>query len=172
MKLRSIILIVAALLFAAGAAFASTVNASIDTSAFAGKSGSIYFQYLGTNALDSTATISNLMIDGSAIGPVKTLQVTAPDWFDFDEVFGINFGNPITYSVNFAFLGAPDLSDNNFGSTLSAWLYIPDDGYFAQQWFADFKNDGSTVVTPEPSSLLLLGPALLGIFAFRKQLFK
>jgi hypothetical protein len=193
MKLRLVLLsIIALVLGAAGSAFAdsvwslsienSTIHVYANTENFL-DSGYLYLQYSSFDGTDSTATLSNFQTDGTlgvreaGAFPGSDAQGDLPGDVVFSNVSGLNdynqgidFGSYISFDVLFKFLDPGYIGGAAGSSTFSMGLFSDAAGATPalSSAFADFNNDG-TVVTPEPSSLLLLAPGLLGLLAIRRN---
>jgi hypothetical protein len=200
MKLR-LFIIITLFLVAANAGFADTYNyepsivtlsrtnntldVSVNTAAITG-SGYIYFQYSQSGtAAPSTATIQNF--PATALGSRDTsgetngVSGTGPLPADvvFDSTQGglwsledynhaITFGSIIDFSVLFnggigPIGGSSTFYMGLYGEAEGGSPLITNDGVLFTE---DFVN------TPEPSTLLLVGPALLGVIGLRKRFSK
>jgi hypothetical protein len=71
---------------------------------------------------------------------------------EFPDLFGMTFSETVEYGTPFSV----DLEATIFGSTPDE----PGDGYFSYY----FEQQGLQVLTPEPSSILLLMPGMAGVF--------
>jgi hypothetical protein len=165
----------------------NTLNVAVDTSSIISAPGFLYFQYsqAGT-AAPSTATIQNFSTTGTlglrdASGEVNGVDVTdlLPAPVVFDSTLGngfsledynqaITFGSTIGFQVLFnggigPIDGASTFSMGFYEDALGASPLITNDGVLFTE---DFVN------TPEPSTLLLVGPALLGVFGLKKRFSK
>jgi hypothetical protein len=137
------LLVIAVIMFAASSAFASLgFDVTVDTSAFIGQEGYLYYQYTPVNAVDSTVTLSNFTMDGSGLhaspasqaGSVSGALYATPT-VSFANTYGTNdynhgvneFANKFTFSLAFS---SPTPGGTPGGSsTFSLGLFQDVDGY-------------------------------------------
>jgi hypothetical protein len=162
------------------------LDVTVDTSGLG--TGYLYFQY-GPNgpAAPSTATLQGFVTDGAlglrdtsgeinGVGSSYELPGSVvfdspssglfADFSDLNQF--ITFGNSIAFHVLFAdgigpLGGASTFSMGLYEDALGATPLVTNDGFL-------FAEDYANV--PEPSTLLLIGPALLGVFGLRKRFAK